>query len=116
LILQLQTQLYPSKPQQTQLYTLQACRTRRAASSVQPCPPLSSIDISADPEHANNSAVVLSLQVTAGAGSNAAAAGGEAVPPLAQARRAAVTLLRLQGQLLLEAKRMDEVRAGSGRV
>lgn len=66
--------------------------------------------LSAELEQSPNGAVVLSRQAASGAGSNSAAAGGEAVPPLAQARRAAVTLLRLQGQLLLEAKRMDEVR------
>ena len=72
--------------------------------------------MSAELEQSPNDAVVLCRQAAAGAGSSSAAAGGEAVPPLAQARRAAVTLLRLQGQLLLEAKRMDEVRAGSRRV
>ena len=72
--------------------------------------------MSAELEQSPNDAVVLCQQAAAGAGSSSAAAGREAVPPLAQARRAAVTLLRLQGQLLLEAKRMDEVRAGSRRV
>lgn len=37
--------------------------------------------------------------------------GEEAVPPAARARRAAVSMLRLRGQLLLEAKRVDEVCA-----
>lgn len=37
--------------------------------------------------------------------------GDEAVPPAARARRAAVSLLRLRGQLLMEAKRVDEVRS-----
>lgn len=43
-------------------------------------------------------------------GSSIGGGDSEAVAPAAQARRAAVSLLRLQGQLLVEAKRMDEVR------
>ena len=102
-----------------QLLLHPACLSRMAAHDLLTYTSMSAgseADVSAELEQPCNGAVVLSRQAASGAGSSSAAAGGEAVPPLAQARRAAVTLLRLQGQLLLEAKRMDEVRAGSRRV
>jgi hypothetical protein len=102
-----------------QLLLHPACLSGMAAHDLLTCTAMcagSEPDVSAELEQPCNGAVVLSWQAASGAGSSSAAAGGEAVPPLAQARRAAVTLLRLQGQLLLKAKRMDEVRAGSRRV